>query len=171
MVTYILRHTIYIPFKILMSKTRLGPQWASLLGIIATFFVSGLMHELIFYNVTRVTPTWEVTCFFVLHGVCVVVELGVKKLLGHKWRVHWAISGPITVAFVVSTAAWLFFPPLLRHGAHQRCIEEVNNFVHCVMIKFWELLFPPIIWTVLTCFENFFAFELYNPNKIGCASN
>ncbi|XP_045833597.1 probable long-chain-alcohol O-fatty-acyltransferase 1 [Trifolium pratense] len=136
MVTYILRHTIYIPMRILMSKTILGPQWAPLFGIIATFLVSGLMHELLFYHVTRVTPTWEVTCFFVLHGVCVVVEVGLRKWLGQKCRVHWAISGPITVAFVVATAAWLFFPPLLRDGADQRSIEELNNVVHCVMKKF-----------------------------------
>ncbi|PNX90765.1 putative long-chain-alcohol O-fatty-acyltransferase 1-like protein [Trifolium pratense] len=94
------------------------------------------MHELLFYHVTRVTPTWEVTCFFVLHGVCVVVEVGLRKWLGQKWRVHWAISGPITVAFVVATAAWLFFPPLLHDGADQRSIEELNNVVHCVMKKF-----------------------------------
>ncbi|XP_058742906.1 probable long-chain-alcohol O-fatty-acyltransferase 5 [Vicia villosa] len=136
MVTYILRHTVYIPVKILFSKTLLGPQWAPLSGVIASFLVSGLMHELIFYYVTRVTPTWEVTCFFVLHGVCVVLEVSVVKLLGHKLRVHWAISGPITVAFVVSTAAWLFFPPLLRDGADHRSIEEFKFFVECVVEKF-----------------------------------
>ncbi|PNY11633.1 hypothetical protein L195_g008244 [Trifolium pratense] len=119
-----------------MSKTVLGPQWAPLPGIIATFLVSGLMHELLFFHVTRVTPTWEVTCFFVLHGVCVVVEVGLMKWLGHRWRVHWAISGLITVAIVVATAAWLFFPPLLRDGADQRSIEELNNVVHCVLRKF-----------------------------------
>ncbi|XP_004491443.1 probable long-chain-alcohol O-fatty-acyltransferase 1 [Cicer arietinum] len=135
-VTYILRHTVYIPVKTLMSKTLLGPQWASLPGIIASFWVSGLMHELIFYYVTRVTPTWEVTCFFLLHGVCVVVEIGVMKLLGFKRRVHWAISGPIIVGFVVSTSAWLFFPPIIRDGADQRAIEEFNNVVDCVMEKF-----------------------------------
>ncbi|CAK8538874.1 unnamed protein product [Lathyrus sativus] len=136
MVTYILRHTVYIPVKILFSKTLLGPQWTSLFGIIVSFLVSGLMHELIFYYVTHVTPTWEVTCFFMLHGICVVVEVGVMKWLGHKWSVHWAISGPISVAFVVSTAAWLFFPPLLRDGADHRSIEEFKIFVECVMEKF-----------------------------------
>jgi len=136
MVTYILRHTVYTPMRTLMSKTMLGPQWAPMPGIIATFLVSGLMHELLFYYVTHVTPTWEVTCFFVLHGACVVVEIGVKKWLDHKWTVHWAISGPTTVVFVVSTAAWLFFPPLLRDGADQRCIEEFKIFVDCVMRKF-----------------------------------
>lgn len=135
MVTYILRHTVHIPVRTLVSN--LGPQWAPMVGVIASFLVSGLMHELLFYYVTRATPTWEVTCFFVLHGVCVVVESGLMRLLGHhKMRVHWAVSGPITVAFVGATAAWLFFPPLLRDGADQRCVEEFNTLVDCVMIKF-----------------------------------
>ncbi|KAJ1392509.1 Wax synthase [Sesbania bispinosa] len=135
-VTYILRHTVYIPVKSLLSNTVLGPQWAPLLGVITVFLVSGLMHELLYYYVTRATPTWEVTCFFVLHGVCVVVEFGVKKWLGLKWRLHWALSGPITVAFVVATAAWLFFPPLFRDGADERTIKEFNSFVDCIMGKF-----------------------------------
>lgn len=136
MVTYILRHTVYIPVRSFLSKTVLGPHWASVSGVMAAFLVSGLMHELLFYYVTRATPTWEVTCFFVLHGVCVVLEFGVMKLLGHEWRVHWAVSGPITVSFVIVTAAWLFFPPLLRNGADERSIKEFNNVVDCVMGKF-----------------------------------
>ncbi|WJX59585.1 hypothetical protein P8452_44893 [Trifolium repens] len=63
-------------------------------------------------------------------------EVALMKWLGHRWRVHWAISGPFTVAFVVATAAWLFFPPLLRDGADRRSIEELNSVVHCVMRKF-----------------------------------
>ncbi|TKY57356.1 long-chain-alcohol O-fatty-acyltransferase 5 [Spatholobus suberectus] len=137
MVAYILRYTVYIPVRSLLSKTVLGPQWASVPGVMAAFLVSGLMHELIFYYITRVAPTWEVTCFFLLHGACVVVELGAMKWLGPKWRLHWAVSGPITVAFVIATAAWLFFPPLLRDGADERFIKEFNNVVDCIMGKFY----------------------------------
>ncbi|RDX92855.1 putative long-chain-alcohol O-fatty-acyltransferase 5, partial [Mucuna pruriens] len=137
MVTYILRHTVYIPVRSVLSKTMLGPQWASVHGVMATFMVSGLMHELLFYYVTRAAPTWEVTWFFVLHGACVVVEFGAKRWLGHKWRLHWVVTGPITVAFVIVTAAWLFFPPLLRDGADQRSIREFNNALDCVMAKFY----------------------------------
>ncbi|XP_027333814.1 probable long-chain-alcohol O-fatty-acyltransferase 5 [Abrus precatorius] len=136
MVTYLLRHTVYIPVRSLMSKTTIGPHWASVPGVMASFLVSGLMHELLFYYVTRDTPTWEVTCFFVLHGACVVVEFCVLKRLGHRGRLHWVVSGPITMAFVIATAAWLFFPPLLRDGADERSIKEFNDVVDCIMGKF-----------------------------------
>lgn len=137
-VTYTLRHTVYKPVRsLLMSKTVLGPQWASVSGVMATFLVSGLMHELIFYYVTRVSPTWEVTCFFLLHGVCAVAEFGAVKWLGAKWRLHWALCGPITVAFVIVTAAWLFFPPLMHDGTDERTIKEFNDVVECVMGKFY----------------------------------
>ncbi|QHO26646.1 Long-chain-alcohol O-fatty-acyltransferase [Arachis hypogaea] len=135
-VTNLLRHTIYIPVRTALSRTVLGPQWASVPGVMASFVVSGIMHELLFYYVTRAAPTWEVTCFFVLHGVCVVVELCVMKWLGHKGMLHWAISGPVTVVFVVATAACLFFPPLLRDGADERALEEFRNLVDCIKETF-----------------------------------
>ena len=43
--------------------------------------VAGAVHELIYYHVTRVPPMWKVTCFFVLHGVCTVAEVAVKKVV------------------------------------------------------------------------------------------
>ncbi|XP_027368600.1 probable long-chain-alcohol O-fatty-acyltransferase 5 [Abrus precatorius] len=138
MVTHLLRHTVYMPVRSVMSNTILGTQWASVPGVMASFLVSGLMHELLFYYSTRATPTWEVTCFFVLHGVCVVVEFCVRKRSGHKGRLHWAASGPITVAFVISTAAWLFFPPLLRDGVDERLMKEFKHGVDCMMPNFYR---------------------------------
>ena len=82
------------------------------------------MHELLFYHITRASPTWEVTCFFVLHGLCLAVEIGLKKWLNGQWQLHWVVSGPLTVVFVVVTAMWLFFPPLIRAGATDAVVEE-----------------------------------------------
>lgn len=133
MVTSSLRHTVYGPVSSL-CRPALGPQWAPLAGVFAAFVVSGLMHELMFYYVTRAASTWEATLFFVLHGACLVVEFGVKKFLGRReFGLHWAVSGPMTVAFVVVTADWLFFPPLSRNGVDERATKEFTNFVDCVM--------------------------------------
>ncbi|MED6135289.1 hypothetical protein PIB30_045039 [Stylosanthes scabra] len=132
-VTNLLRQTIYTPVRTALSKTVLGHQWAVVAGVMASFVVSGIMHELLFYYVTRAAPTWEVTCFFVLHGVSVVVEFCVMRWLGRKGMLHWAILGPITVAFVVATAAWLFFPPLLHEGADERALKELRNLLDCIM--------------------------------------
>jgi len=119
-----LRRTIYMPVKSTASNLG-GKRWAHVAAVLAAFIVSGLMHELTYYYVIRVKPTWEVTWFFVLHGVCVVLEMMVKRALGPKWRLHWAISGPLTVGFVILTGYWLFFPQVLRNDVDIRATEDV----------------------------------------------
>ncbi|KAJ6988377.1 long-chain-alcohol O-fatty-acyltransferase 5 [Populus alba x Populus x berolinensis] len=130
MVTNLLRHTVYKPVR--SSLGSLLGQWAPLPAVAACFLVSGLMHELLFYRVTRASPSWEVTLFFVLQGVCLVVELAMKRWFGGRWQLHWAVSGPLTVGFVMMTAMWLFFPPLIRSGADEHAIEECKMFFHFV---------------------------------------
>ncbi|XP_057249810.1 long-chain-alcohol O-fatty-acyltransferase-like [Beta vulgaris subsp. vulgaris] len=124
MISDILRHTVYKPVKSMVVYF-VGHTWAPMPGVLAAFVVSGLMHELVYYYVTRVSPTWEVTLFFVLHGVCVILEMVVKKGLGQKWRLHWAISGPLTIGFVMVTSHWLFFPQLLRNQVDVRAAEDI----------------------------------------------
>ncbi|KAK9950207.1 hypothetical protein M0R45_005708 [Rubus argutus] len=89
-----------------------------------SFHVSGLMHEVIYYYVARVPPTWEVTWFFVLHGVCLVVEVELKKAVTGRWRLHPGVSRALTLVFLVVTAHWLFFPQLLRNGVDTKALAE-----------------------------------------------
>jgi hypothetical protein len=51
--------------------------------------------------------------------------------LTDRWQLHWAISGPLTVVFVVVTGVWLFFPQLIRNGAIERLLQEYQ-----IMIDF-----------------------------------
>ncbi|KMT12868.1 hypothetical protein BVRB_4g089600 [Beta vulgaris subsp. vulgaris] len=130
MISDILRHTVYKPIKSTFENV-LGLKWASwapVMGVMSAFVVSGLMHELIFFYVTRATPTWEVTWFFVLHGVCVVLEMIVKRCLGQKWKLHWAVSGPLTVGFVMVTGFWLFFPQIWRNQVDIKATEDIMSF-------------------------------------------
>ncbi|KAK6154457.1 hypothetical protein DH2020_008705 [Rehmannia glutinosa] len=129
MVTSILRPTVYDPVRRISTRI-LGRRWALPPAIIATFVVSGLMHEVIYYYVTRVAPTWEVTWFFVLHGFCVAVEVGVKKALkGGGWGLPPAVSRPLTVGFVAVTGGWLFFPQVIRNGVDVKAINEYSILV------------------------------------------
>ncbi|OVA06585.1 hypothetical protein BVC80_1287g27 [Macleaya cordata] len=123
MVTSILRPTVYEPLRYICTHI-FGRRWAPLPGVVSTFFVSGLMHELLYYYVTHVDPTWEVTWFFVLHGICTALEVVVKKALTDRCRLHRWVSGPLTLGFVTVTGTWLFFPPLLRHGADVKALGE-----------------------------------------------
>ncbi|KAK8579084.1 hypothetical protein V6N12_069418 [Hibiscus sabdariffa] len=134
MVTSILRPTVYYPMRRISARV-LGPVWVSLPAIVAVFVVSGLMHELIYYYLTRVAPTWEVTWFFILHGVALAVEVAVKKVVPEKMRLHPVVSGALTLGFVAVTAFWLFFPQLLRNGVDERVIRDYSKLVDC--LKGW----------------------------------
>ncbi|XP_021288367.1 probable long-chain-alcohol O-fatty-acyltransferase 1 [Herrania umbratica] len=59
-VSDILRETVYNPVR-RVSIRIIGPRWASLPGVFLTFFVSGLMHELLVYHMFRQSSTWEMT--------------------------------------------------------------------------------------------------------------
>ncbi|KAL0301097.1 UNVERIFIED_CONTAM: Long-chain-alcohol O-fatty-acyltransferase [Sesamum radiatum] len=126
MVTSILRPTVYHPVRRISTRILGRSSWALAPAILATFLVSGLMHEVIYYYMSRASPTWEVTWFFVLHGVCVAAEVALKKAVGRRWQLHRAVSGTLTVGFVVVTGAWLFFPQVTRNGLDTRAINEYS---------------------------------------------
>ncbi|KAL8032953.1 hypothetical protein ABFX02_13G131200 [Erythranthe guttata] len=124
MVTRMLRPTVYFPV-LDWSTGIVGRDWAQLPAVMSTFVVSGMMHELIFYYLGRVRPTWEITWFFVLHGACVVVEIAVKKAVGGRWRLPSFVGTALTAGFVFSTGMWLFFPQFLRCKADERGLAEI----------------------------------------------
>lgn len=128
MVTSILRPSVYIPVRELSARV-LGTAHSLVPAVMATFLVSGLMHEIIYYYLTRVRPTWEVTCFFLLHGVAVVCEIGLKKALNGRWRLPRLVSGALTLGFVAITGARLFFPQLIRNGTDLKVIKEYEILV------------------------------------------
>ncbi|KAK2987060.1 hypothetical protein RJ640_004786 [Escallonia rubra] len=118
MVPSILRPAVYDPLR---RTVGLLPAY------FATFLVSGLMHEIIYFYLTRASPTWEVTWFFVLHGVCTAAEVAAKKALAGRWRLHRAVSGLLTVGFVAVTGVWLFLPQVMRNGVDQKAIKEYSR--------------------------------------------
>nr|XP_016506397.1 PREDICTED: uncharacterized protein LOC107824170 [Nicotiana tabacum] len=122
-VTRILRPTVYNP-TLSLSTNILGRKWAPLPAVMATFVVSGLMHELIFYYLGRVKPTWEITWFFLLHGVCLNIEICVKKAISDRFKLPTIIGTIWTVGFVMITGFWLFFPQLLRCNSDVRAFKE-----------------------------------------------
>ncbi|XP_021755324.1 long-chain-alcohol O-fatty-acyltransferase-like [Chenopodium quinoa] len=123
MVSDILRLSAYDPIR-RVALPLVGKKWAVAIGMMATFTVSGLMHELIYFYFTRVMPTWEVTWFFVLHGVCTALEVVVKEVVVQRFRLHRLISGPLTLGFIAVTAWWLFLPQILRSGYDVKVINE-----------------------------------------------
>ncbi|KAK6146090.1 hypothetical protein DH2020_019959 [Rehmannia glutinosa] len=123
MVTRILRPAVYEPV-LYLSTPITGRKWAPLIAVMGSFVVSGLMHELIFFYLGRNRPSGEITLFFVIHGACLAVEVGIKKVIMGRWRVTGLITGPLTIGFVMVTAFWLFFPEFLRCDAISKALDE-----------------------------------------------
>ncbi|XAR53841.1 Long-chain-alcohol O-fatty-acyltransferase [Bertholletia excelsa] len=117
-VSSILRPTVYNPVKSLATPL-MGKRLAP-------------MAALILYNVDRRKPTWEVTCFFVIHGACLAVEIWIKKALNGRYNLPSAISGPLVVLFAVVTGSWLFILPIQRCGADVRVGREMATVLHFV---------------------------------------
>ncbi|KAB2600852.1 long-chain-alcohol O-fatty-acyltransferase-like [Pyrus ussuriensis x Pyrus communis] len=139
MVSRILHPTVYEPVREI-STGALGTTWAPIPAVIASFFVSAVMHELIFYYIGRTLATWELTCFFLLHGICLSIEIMIKKAFDGKWGLPAAVSGPLAMAFVVATGLWLFLPSIMvrcepdvmayrEYTAFTEFMKSVSNFV------------------------------------------
>ncbi|CAK9309580.1 unnamed protein product [Citrullus colocynthis] len=135
LVSNTLRYGIYKPVRATVEGV-VGQQWAAGMAVMAVFVASGVMHEQLVYYITREVPTWEVTWFFVLQGVCVVVEFELKAVVGRRWRPPTVVAWLLTLAFLLVTAAWLFFPPLLKAGIFSGLLRELKMLEEFV----WKLI-------------------------------
>ncbi|KAK6917828.1 Wax synthase domain [Dillenia turbinata] len=122
-----LKPTIYNPV-LKFSAQLLGRKWAPIPAVMSTFIVSALMHELVIYHMLRVKGSWEMSCFFLLHGVCLVIEIILKKIFAHRCQLPQLVTGPLTVIFVMVTAFYLFLPPFLHGNLFNRAMEEYAMF-------------------------------------------
>ncbi|KAK7341139.1 hypothetical protein VNO80_24064 [Phaseolus coccineus] len=129
MVTSILRPTVYEPTLKGASKV-VGSKWAPLPAVMGTFVVSGLMHELILFYLGRSEPTFRMTCFFLLHGICLMVEIALKTTLTGRWWLPRFVSGPLTVVFVMATSLSLFLPEFIRCRVDVKAFEEYAALGH-----------------------------------------
>lgn len=119
MVPAILRPSVHGPV-----RARFGDA----AGVLASFLVSGLMHELMFYYIMWQPPSGDVTAFFVLHGVCTAAEGWWARHAGW-WRPPRAVAVPLTLAFVGGTGFWLFFPAMIRGGLDELALQECQGLV------------------------------------------
>ncbi|CAA7021122.1 unnamed protein product [Microthlaspi erraticum] len=135
------RAGVYIPARH-VSNGLMSSDWGRFMGYLATFLVSGLSHELFYFYVIRETPTWEITWFFVLHGLCTAAEVTVKrrKILQRWWPVRPAASRLLTMVFFVVTGAWLFLPQFIRCNPIERGVNETLLLIDFFRRKFIHFL-------------------------------
>lgn len=132
MVPNVLHPTVYRPVRSVSARV-VGRKWAPIPAVLAAFSVSGLMHELIFYNIGRLRPSGEMMCFFLVHGVSLSSEIVVKKMvIDTKFAPPIMVSRALTLVYVMYTSFWLFFPPFLRAKADLKGCTESMAFVEFV---------------------------------------
>ncbi|KAL6646713.1 hypothetical protein ACP70R_015407 [Stipagrostis hirtigluma subsp. patula] len=118
MASAVLRPAVYGPV-----RARLGAA----AGVLATFLVSGLMHEVVAYYLTFRAPTGQIAAFFLLHGVAVCAEKWcARRCAARPPRV---VATPLVWGFVAGTAFWLFLPPIFGNGMDDLMFAEVWTFV------------------------------------------
>ncbi|KAL5712674.1 hypothetical protein ACHQM5_014820 [Ranunculus cassubicifolius] len=123
MISNILRITIHIPIKKVLTRV-VGRKGAAVIGLLASFIVSGFMHELLGFYLTRSKPSWELACFFTVNGIAVALEILVKNAVGGRFRFPFVISFLLTWGYITTTGFWFFFPPFVRNRVDWRAIEE-----------------------------------------------
>ncbi|XP_074370087.1 long-chain-alcohol O-fatty-acyltransferase-like [Apium graveolens] len=119
----ILRLTIFRPIYNYVKKI-LGRTWAYFLAIMATFLVSGLMHELLNYQLFRTGPNWGYTYFFVMQGLCVVIEGELKKKFSSRWHPPRVIVSPMIIGFIMITFVWLVILDLMQKNVDTLMVKE-----------------------------------------------
>ncbi|KAG9137289.1 hypothetical protein Leryth_014920 [Lithospermum erythrorhizon] len=138
-VSNILYSTICFPVRSASEKVLGKGLCSTCVGVMASFVVSGLMHELLYYHMTLVATSWEVTLYFVMHGVVVSIEIVFKKRAKDKLRLNWFVSWLLTVGFV-SISSWMVqFPQLIRSGVDLRLLEEYQICVEYLKTKILDL--------------------------------
>lgn len=142
-VSNILRPSVYDPILHICWKTHKThnqsekknekpPLWARAVAVLMTFVVSGLMHEVIFCCLTETrSPSWEVIAFFIFHGFCTAIEVGLRRSsLSRYIKLPRFIAIPVVFIFLFKTGIWLFFPALTRSGADMKAIAEYELIIN-----------------------------------------
>ncbi|CAH8332886.1 unnamed protein product [Eruca vesicaria subsp. sativa] len=120
-VSALLRWSVYGPVRRLCKNS----EWSVMVGVLASFLVAGLSHEMLFFHINREAPTGQFTWFFVFHGVCLVAEGAVKKMARARgWVAIPVVSQLLTLGFIIMTSGWLFFPLFKRSGMMDRFANE-----------------------------------------------
>ncbi|CAI9086893.1 OLC1v1020816C1 [Oldenlandia corymbosa var. corymbosa] len=122
-----LRTVVFWPIYNYSTSRKVGHKWALVNALIATFFMSAFIHELLMYYLGRTWPTFRITMFFIFHGVCLVVEAAVTSKFTGKWTRSMSksvVTGPLIFGFVIGTAMWLLVQDMADHKVEGRVVEE-----------------------------------------------
>ncbi|XP_043706889.1 probable long-chain-alcohol O-fatty-acyltransferase 5 [Telopea speciosissima] len=129
MVSKILHPTVYEPTRRLAVQLfGIESEMSRLVAILNTFFVSGLMHMLVWVYVGCWHPTWKTMFFFALNGVCLAAEVAVKKAVAGRWQLHPVVSWLLVNGFLFGTISWLLLSDIVRCQLDIKGVREYKAF-------------------------------------------
>lgn len=118
-----LKATVFYPIYNNVSRV-LGRKRAAILALVATFVVSDLMHEILFYYLGRRRLGGGIPIFFVFQGIFVAIETTLKRKLKWKRGLPQKVIGPLIYGFMVASFMWLALPDLMEQKIDDRALEE-----------------------------------------------
>ncbi|KAI3851126.1 hypothetical protein MKW98_013932 [Papaver atlanticum] len=126
-VSSLLRSLIYEPVRRITKQS-----WGIYVAILATFSVSGLMHELIIFYIGRKIPQGNLFVFFILHGIGMSVEIYLKRSSNGKCQLHRLGSQLILSGMLVLSCYYLINPSLERNRVDLMVNKEIAGLIKII---------------------------------------
>ncbi|KAI3920255.1 hypothetical protein MKW92_038846 [Papaver armeniacum] len=131
-VSSLLRSLIYEPVRRITKQS-----WGIYVAILATFYVSGLMHELIIFYIGRKIPQGNLFVFFILHGIGTSVEIYLKRSSNGKCQLHRLGSQLMLSGMLVLSCYYLINPSLERNRVDLLVNEEIAGLTKIIIRMSW----------------------------------
>lgn len=125
------------------------PMWLKVIGLFATFAVSGVMHEFVLYLLApegQYHMGYWFTFFFIQGPIMFAEGLVLRMLHNRKINIPRVLAIPLTTTTVLATAWYFWYPPLELHtNLANEAVVSINANVGALaawgqgVIDHWDL--------------------------------
>lgn len=120
------------------------PMWLRLLGMHATFAVSGIMHEIMLYLLVlpgQYRPGFWLTFFTIQAPVMILEGLVLKKLRSKGIVLPWVVANVGCMSLILATAYCFWYPPIEQHSeVAANAVASINASVKAVAAIGYDLM-------------------------------
>lgn len=120
-----------------LEVTRKPAMWLRLLGLCATFAISGLMHEVLLYLLvpaSQYRSGWWFTFFFIQAPLLLAESIVLRKLRKANVTIPTIMAVPATTAIIMLTAWFFWYPPIEQHSdLAVRIVDSINVNITALM--------------------------------------
>ncbi|KAK9836857.1 hypothetical protein WJX74_009689 [Apatococcus lobatus] len=99
-----------------------------LVGMLASFVSSGVVHEIMYWYISHLRPTGKWFVYFSVQGpLCIAEHLVKRWLKRHRIQPPAWLLVPVTNAALLLFAHFFFFPPVVDHGIADHVTKSVSR--------------------------------------------